>query len=464
MGGQVLSLEGLDDAVEPAETIVVVGGGHVGVVTAVTLASDGHPVFVVEPDDARRLLLEAGQSSVHEPGVTPLVSRLLASGRLRVTAELADALPAASVVIIAVGTPEAADGRADLSVLDGVVEEVRLGAHPGTVVILKSTVPPGTAERVEKQLEQRPDPLPVICCPEFLREGSALEDVRTADRLVIGGSDPRAMERVRRLMATPGAEVVTCDATTAELVKYGSNSFLALKISFINEMAALCELMGGDVTRVAYAMGLDTRIGRAYLDAGLGFGGSCFPKDVSALDAAARRSGYTSWLLRTALEVNAQQRIRFVGKIRDAVGNHLDARRIALLGLAFKPGTDDMRQAPSIDIASRLQELGAQVVAHDPVAVPNAMALLPGVEFAPDPVAAVTGADAVAIITQWPEYLSLDWAKLRPLVRNAVVIDGRNCLNGDEVTKAGFSYYSVGRAPRVTEWGRRTSDRRAGAA
>jgi UDPglucose 6-dehydrogenase len=249
-------------------------------------------------------------------------------------------------------------------------------------------------------------------------------------------------------MKVPGAHLVRCDHTTAELIKYASNSFLAMKISFINEMSALCEVLGGDVDGVAEGMGLDPRIGKSFLNAGLGFGGSCFPKDVRALDAIARRSGYSSWMLKTALEVNEAQRIRFVQKIRAAVGN-LEGKRIALLGLAFKPGTDDMRHAPSIDIASRLQELGAHVTAHDPVAMENATPMLPGVEMVDNPYEAVVDADAVAVLTEWPEYLNMNWQRVKELMSASIVVDGRNCLDSDSITEVGLDYWSVGRPPVI---------------
>jgi UDPglucose 6-dehydrogenase len=324
--------------------------------------------------------------------------------------------------------------------------------------VIKSTVPPGTAARVQRNLDGEPFRIPVVSCPEFLREGTALADLATAARVVVGGDDPEAVQRIALLFAVPGAEMVCTDSTSAELVKYGSNSFLATKISFINEIANVCELLGGDVDQVARGMGLDPRIGRSFLDAGLGFGGSCFPKDVRALDALVGRSGYSFWMLKTAIEVNERQRTRFVHKIREAIGNPLEGRRVAMLGLAFKPGTDDLRQAPSLDIAQRLLELGVEVVAHDPAAMAQAEHLLPGVTLVPTAYRAVEGADAVALVTEWPEYLELDWTRVRMLMRKPAVVDGRNALDGVMLSGEGFNYYSIGRRPLVTHWSRRAID------
>ena len=437
---------------------MVLGAGYVGLVTAAFLVEQGLSVTIVEPDDRRREALQRGETPIAERGLLPLIRDAVADGRLTATNDAAAALSACTMVIVAVGTPQADDGRVDLRSLDGAVEGLRESVAPGTVVVIKSTVPPGTAVRVRTELAER-EGVSVVSCPEFLREGSALHDVHHAARVVIGGDDPAAVARVRRLMEVPGAEVVLCDNMSAELIKYASNAFLALKISFINEVANLCEAIDADVATVAHGVGLDPRIGPAFLNAGLGFGGSCFPKDVRGLDATASRNGYSFWMLKAALEVNEQQRMRFIQKIRDAVGNHLASRRIALLGLAFKPGTDDMRQAPSIDIAMRLRELGAEVVAHDPVAMENARPHLEGVILAPDVESAVTGADAIAIITEWPEYRALDWSALRGLVRRPVVVDGRNCLDAAAVSAAGFNYWSVGRLPVVTAWERRHADR-----
>jgi len=438
--------------------VTVIGAGYVGLVTGACLADAGNAVTLVEKDPARRNLLLTGRSPIHEPGLDDLLTRTLDAGHLTVTDDMRAALGDPGVVIIAVGTPPLPDGRADLTALWEVVADVRAHAREGTTLVIKSTVPPGTGARVDRQLAEGAFPIPVVSCPEFLREGSALRDVSGAERVVVGSADPDAAAAVGRLMNLSDAEVVSTNNTSAELIKYGSNAFLAMKISFINEMANLCELLEGDIDHVSTGMGHDSRIGSAFLSAGLGFGGSCFPKDVRALQSAASREGYSFWMLKSALEVNDQQRMRFVQKIRDAVGNHLGARRIALLGLAFKPGTDDMRSASSVAIANRLTELGATVVVHDPVAMEKAALELHDVEFAPDPYAAVTGADAVAIITEWDEYKQLDWTVVRNLVGQPIIVDGRNCLDAESLRTMGFNYHSIGRPSHITRWNRRVED------
>jgi len=445
--------------------VAVVGAGYVGLVHGACLAAAGRAVTMVEVDEERRSVLESGRVPIYEPGLDRLMQSALEAGLLRVTGDITSALVDARVVVVAVGTPSAADGRADLAAVDAAVQGVRGHARPGTVLVIKSTVPPGTAVRLAGQLSGAPFRIPVVSCPEFLREGSAVEDMRTPSRVVLGGADPGAIERVAALMAVPGAELVVTDNTSAELVKYGSNAFLALKISFINEIANVCELMGGDVDHVAHGMGLDPRIGRAFLNAGLGFGGSCFPKDVRALDQAAGRNGYSFWMLKTAIEVNEQQRARFVQKVRTAIGNNMQTRRVAVLGLAFKPATDDLRHASSIDIIHSLVDQGAEVVAHDPVAMRKAGPMLPAsVRFAADPYDAVRGADAVCLVTEWPQYVQLDWEQVRALVRRPIIVDGRNCLNRARMGALGFNYYSVGRPPTVASWDRRSADAQQGVA
>lgn len=440
--------------------VAVVGAGYVGLTTAVVLAHDRNArVWLVESDPDRLASLRQGRPPIFERGVDALLASTLADDSLVVAEALADVLDDVRTVVVAVGTPSSADGTADLRALDEVVTTVRAGARPGTVLVVKSTVPPGTAVRLQRKLAGPPFPIPVVSCPEFLREGSALDDLARPARVVIGGADAEAVERTAALFAVPGVETVRTDATSAELIKYGSNAFLATKISFINEIANVCELVGGNVEDVARGMGLDPRIGSAFLQAGLGFGGSCFPKDVRALDALVGRCGYSFWMLKTAIEVNERQRTRFVQKICDAIGNPLEGRRVALLGLAFKPGTDDLRHAPSLDIATRLMELGVEVVAHDPAAMETARRLAPALELANDPYHGATGSDALALVTEWPEYLSLDWGRIHEAMRHPAVIDGRNALDGRHLASLGFNYYSIGRPPMVTHWARRALDR-----
>jgi UDPglucose 6-dehydrogenase len=284
-------------------------------------------------------------------------------------------------------------------------------------------------------------------CPEFMREGNALHDFHHPARLVVGGDDPAACRRLASLFAELGGETIICDSTSAELIKYGSNAFLATKISFINEMARLCELTGANVDVVARGMGQDPRVGPAFLQAGLGWGGSCFPKDVRALEAVFGYHGHSFWLLKAAIESNAQQRRQFVARIREALGGNVEGKHIAVLGLAFKPGTDDMRQAPSVDIIRQLHDMGANVVATDPVAQDTARPLLTTTRFVPDPYEAVRDADVAVLVTEWPEFVNLDWARAVSLMRGRVVIDGRNCLDGARLASLGVRYLSVGRRP-----------------
>ncbi|HXA29961.1 MAG TPA: UDP-glucose/GDP-mannose dehydrogenase family protein [Candidatus Angelobacter sp.] len=441
-----------------SQGIAVVGAGYVGLTTGVALASEGHRVVLVETDPTRLARLARGDAPIYEMGVAELLRSALDAGVLTVTGRIEMALETCRVVVVAVGTPSLPDGSADLGALNTVVSQVRMHGTPGTVMVIKSTVPPGTAARLQHTLDGKPFRIPVVSCPEFLREGTALEDLATAPRVVVGGDDDEAVAKVAGIFAVPGAQLVLTDSTSAELVKYGSNAFLATKISFINEIANVCELLGGDVDQVARGMGLDPRIGRSFLNAGLGFGGSCFPKDVRALDALVGRSGYSFWMLKTAIEVNERQRTRFVHKIREAIGNPMEGRRVALLGLAFKPGTDDVRQAPSLDIAERLLELGVEVVAHDPAAMAAVHPLLPRVTMAATPYHAVRDADAVALVTEWPEYAELDWARVRVLMRRPAVVDGRNVLDAAMLAAEGFNYHSMGRRAVVTQWARRAVD------
>ena len=429
------------------QTVCVVGGGYVGLVTAACLAEAGRQVRVVEVDLERLRALQKGQPPFHEPGLRDLLDTVVSDHRLQPTADLKEGMRDAGIAIIAVGTPPRADGNADLSQVRRAVSHITAVAPAGVVICVKSTVPPGTTISLERNTRRGPRQRPhFVSCPEFLREGKALEDFRNPARLVIGGTDPSACARVEALFAgLPGRRIVT-DPTSAEMIKYGANAFLALKISFINEIAHLCELAGGDIDSVAEGIGADARIGRAFLDAGLGFGGSCFPKDIRALDETAGYLGQSFWLLKAAIEVNAQQRRRFVAKILSALRGRVSGKRIAILGLAFKPGTDDVRQAASIDVVRHLQDLGATVVATDPEASGNARTLLPDVRITGDPYDCVAGADAIGLVTEWPAYVDLDWARVAGLVRRRIVVDGRNCLDAEQLIKLGFEYFAMGRA------------------
>ncbi|MGA8207278.1 MAG: UDP-glucose/GDP-mannose dehydrogenase family protein [Candidatus Dormiibacterota bacterium] len=443
------------------EPIAIVGAGYVGLVTGACLAVTGRRLTLVEVDPQKRDLIARGEAPIYEPGLAALLARAIEHHDLSVVGDLATALRYAKLVVVAVGTPSQPDGRADLSALDSVISTIGAEARPGTVVVIKSTVPPGTGRRFQRALGRGERGVQVVSCPEFLREGCAVQDITQSDRFVVGGSDEAAVSRTVAALNAFDAPVLRTGNTEAELIKYGSNAFLAMKISFINEIANLCDLVEADIDDVAQGMGLDPRIGAASLRAGLGFGGSCFPKDVAALEHAARREGFTFWMLRAATEVNEQQRMRFVQKIRESVGSQLESRRVAVLGLAFKPGTDDLRQAPSLAIVTRLLELGASVVVHDPIAMTEAKKLLPSAQFAPDPYSALEGADVIALVTEWPEYRSLDWARAARLVNRRSVVDGRNFLDPADLALHGFNYYGIGRLRRTTQWDRRKTDRSA---
>jgi len=430
------------------DPLCMVGAGYVGLVTAVCLADAGVNVRLLDIDQSRLALLRQGRTPIHEPLLDDLLTRVLAAGTLVLYDDPAEAMSGAAVIMIAVGTPPLSDGRADLTQVRAAITQAVRHAGPETVIAIKSTVPPGTTASLQSLGRRNGRQVPLTVCPEFLAEGSAVRDFRQPPQVVIGGSDAAACERVSRLFGHLDAPIRITDSTSAELIKYGVNAFLALKISFINEMAQLCEFTGADVSSVADGIGTDERIGRAFLGAGLGFGGSCFPKDVRALDQAASYHGQSFQLLRAAVEVNQQARSRFVAKIQRALNGKLEKRRIAVLGLAFKPGTDDVRQAASIDVIRHLEDLGASVVATDPVARANAAPLLPNTELVDDPYDCVAGADAVVLVTEWPEYVGLDWARVAGLVRRQLVVDGRNCLNADPLVELGFTYIGVGRPTR----------------
>jgi UDPglucose 6-dehydrogenase len=428
------------------QIICIIGAGYVGLVTAAGLAEAGREVRVVEVDVDRRAAVAAGISPIFEPGLDELLSAVVASGRLRAVESMKEGAAGAGIVIVAVGTPPTPDGEADLSQVRLAVDQALAEVAPGAVIAIKSTVPPGTTRSLTRDSSRRD--VTFVMFPEFLREGSALEDLRHPSRVVVGGDDVAAVQRVAALLGGPDTTRLLCDSVSAELVKYGSNAFLATKISFINEMAQLCELTGADIEHVADGMGLDPRIGRSFLSAGLGWGGSCFPKDVRALETSAGYHGQSFWLLKAAIEVNSQQRRRFTAKLLQGLGGSLEGRRIAILGLAFKPFTDDMRQAPALEVVRQLEHLGAQVVATDPVALDRARPLLPRTALVADPYEAVTGADAVGLVTEWPAYRELDWGRVMGLMRGRLVVDGRNCLEGTVVTGHGGVYVSMGRRPR----------------
>ena len=424
--------------------IGVIGAGYVGLVTGACLASLGHQVTLRDIDPAKVDLISAGEPPIHEDGLKQLMHEC--RDRLRATLDMKEMLEASEIVFIAVDTPPTHSGDADLSRVMTVLDEIEaIGAGSGHVLVMKSTVPVGTGERVRAELDKRGlSDIGYCSNPEFLKEGVAIADFLSPDRVVVGDFRAADGDRVAALYEPLGAPILRTSVPTAEMIKYASNAFLATKISFINEIANVCEEVGADVTEVAEGMGLDARIGPKFLSAGVGFGGSCFPKDVSALKQLAGNSGYHFQLLTSVIEVNELQKRRVVGKLKRHLGD-LEGREIALLGLAFKPGTDDMREASSVVLAARLLAEGARVRAYDPVALEAASHRLSAVALYDDPWQCVTGADAVVIVTEWPEVVGLDWVKVAQVMRGDVLVDGRNALDPAEVVAAGFAYEGIGR-------------------
>ena len=424
------------------EPLGVLGAGWVGLVTAACFAELGHRVTLRDIVPERIEALAAGEMPIHEEGLTDLVDRN--RDRLRYTLEIGDVIEAAGIVFVCVGTPSMYSGDADLSAVWQVVDELA-GLEDRLVLVMKSTVPVGTGERVRARLDARGlAHVGYVSNPEFLAEGTAVANFTEPDRVVVGAMVEADGDRVARLFEPLGAPIVRTDVASAEMVKLASNAALVTRISFINEIANVCELVGADVEEVARGVGLDHRLGPHFLRAGIGYGGSCFPKDASALKQIAANSGYHFQLLTAVIEVNELQKRRVIQKLQAHLGQ-LRGRRVALLGLAFKPHTNDMRGAPSLVLAPRLMTEGAIVRAWDPVALEEAQALLKGVEFFDSVLEAVEGADAAVVVTEWPELRHLASARVRQAMRTPLIVDGRNLLDPATVRAAGFSYESVGR-------------------
>jgi UDPglucose 6-dehydrogenase len=423
------------------ETVAVIGTGYVGLVTAVGFAQLGNDVWCVDVDVEKIEGLKRGEIPIYEPGLE--VSVAGNRERLHFTTDLAPALERARLLFVAVGTPPTYSGDADLSAVHAVVAAVPASEHHA--LVMKSTVPVGTGAAIKRILaEQGKSSIAYVSCPEFLKEGSALEDFMAPDRVVVGDDGDWAGDAVVELYAPLGAPLVRTDIASAEMVKLAANAFLATKISFINEIANVCEETGADVLEVARGMGLDRRIGTHFLRPGIGFGGSCFPKDVSALKQLAGNSGYHFQLLTAVIEVNELQKRRVISKLQKHLGS-LVGTTVALLGLAFKANTDDMREASSLVLSARLQADGAKVRAYDPIAERQARKLMTGVEFADSALDALTGADACIIVTEWPEFEQLDWQEAARAMTGRLVVDGRNFVDRDSVTAAGLIYEGIGR-------------------
>ncbi|HLW59053.1 MAG TPA: UDP-glucose/GDP-mannose dehydrogenase family protein [bacterium] len=430
-----------------AMSLSVIGTGYVGLVTSACFADLGHTVIAVDQDADRLKLLEAGRVPFYEPGLEDLLKRALRSGRITFTTDTADAVRRSEVIFITVGTPSREAGDADLSAVAAVAEVIAPALTEYRLIVEKSTVPARTGARIRDQihlLTRGAVPFDVACNPEFLREGSAVHDFLHPDRIVLGVESERSERLLRELYAPFDCPVVVTDLSTAELIKHASNAFLAMKISYINAVANVCERVGADVRMVADGMGYDARIGRAYLDAGVGYGGSCFPKDVAAFVQLAREAGYDFRLLEEVARVNDGQRDVLLRLLKDALWV-IANRTVTILGLAFKPNTDDMRGAPSVAILEALRREGAVLRAHDPAAEANARQILPYVTYFPDPYEAARGSDAVVVLTDWKEFRTLDLPRLKSLMRRPVLIDGRNILDPQAARAAGFHYAGIGR-------------------
>ncbi|MDQ3963913.1 MAG: UDP-glucose/GDP-mannose dehydrogenase family protein [Actinomycetota bacterium] len=433
--------------------IAVIGTGHVGLVSCATFAAMGHEVIGHDSDAEKIALLENATMPFFEPGLEELVAQGTRSGRLRFTSDVAEAVAGAEALFLCVGTPPKASGEANLAAVESAGRDVARHATGSLVVVEKSTVPAGTAVRLRTTLKrERPDlELEVASNPEFLREGKAIEDSLEPERILVGAASETAFETLRRVyepLTAKGHILIETDITTAEISKHACNAFLAMKISFANALARLCEASGADVVKVTEVMGSDHRIGAEFLRAGLGYGGYCFPKDLQAFDRLAASLGYEMPLLREVARINAEAVDAAVKKVEDALWN-IGGKRIAVLGLAFKPGTDDTRLSPALVLARRLIEHGAEVVGFDPQAGANAKTDVPELELASDAYAALEGAHCLVIATDWPEFAGLDLDKVRGAMAHPVIVDGRNVFDPATIGAAGFTYYPTGR-PRIS--------------
>ncbi len=429
------------------KNITVIGVGYVGLVTGACFADLGNRVTALDIDEKRIAGLKQGELPIYEPGLEELVERNVMAGRLDFTTSYSEAMQGAEFVFICVGTPEGVDGEADLKYVRAAAESLAKNMTGPCVVVNKSTVPVGTGDWVADIIrENLNDEVQfwVVSCPEFLREGAAISDFMNPARTILGSLDMDAAEKVAQLHLPLRAPIMITDLRTAEMIKYASNAFLATKISFINEIATICEALGADVKEVATGMGYDPRIGPQFLDAGLGYGGSCFPKDVKALAYMADVKGRHPQLLQAVMEINVDRRRQLVDKVQELLGD-LEGRQVGLLGLTFKPNTDDMREAPSIDVARLLQEEGAKVCAYDPIAMKRARVVMPEVEMAGDPYAMAEACDALVVCTEWNEFKQLDLERLADIMPDPVVVDGRNIYDPQKMEELGIRYLGMGR-------------------
>ncbi|MCG3116701.1 MAG: UDP-glucose/GDP-mannose dehydrogenase family protein [Candidatus Manganitrophus sp. SA1] len=430
--------------------IAVIGSGYVGLVTGACFAEFGVNVTCVDKEEAKIAALKKGMIPIYEPGLEELVKKNVQNKRLSFSTNTIEAIQGALVIFIAVGTPDRGDGFADLSYIETVAETIAEHMNGYKVIVTKSTVPVGTGDRLRSIIGSKQKEhfdFDIVSNPEFLREGSAIEDFLRPNRVVIGANSQQAVAIMRDLyrplylIETP---LLITDIPTAEMIKYASNAFLATKISFINEIANLCEGVGANVQDVARGMGLDGRIGSKFLHPGPGFGGSCFPKDVSALSQIAQKNGYEFKIVKAVIEVNRQQRERMIAKIEKEIGN-LKGKQIGILGLSFKPNTDDMREAPSVAIIRALQERGAKIIAHDPAAMEEAKKVLKEVTYAADPYTVADGSDAIILMTEWNPFRNLDLDQIKKKLKAPVFVDLRNVYEPKKMAALGFKYTSVGR-------------------
>ncbi len=439
--------------------IAVIGTGYVGLVTGAGLADFGNDVVCVDVDVRKIEALENGVIPIYEPGLDKLVSKNVGEGRLRFTTDLQSAIQSARAIFIAVGTPPKADGSADLRYVEEVARSIAVHMDGPKLIVTKSTVPIGTGRLIERIIEAHGSghKASIVSNPEFLREGAAIEDFMKPDRVVIGASDPEAAALMKEIYAPlHSLEIpfVVTNVESSELIKYASNGFLAAKITFINEIAVVCEKVGADVHDVAIGMGLDSRIGPKFLQAGPGFGGSCFPKDTSAMADISRQYGYEFQIMEAVLRVNAAVKARMIDKIALALGGAAAGKVVAILGLAFKPETDDMRDSPTIPIIRGLQERGALVRAYDPQAMENAKTIFEDVTWCEDAYSTAEGADALVLATEWNEFRALNFDRIRRALRQPVLVDLRNVYDPKRMAAHGFRYTSVGRAGDAPAEGR----------
>ncbi|WP_337033726.1 UDP-glucose/GDP-mannose dehydrogenase family protein [Paenibacillus illinoisensis] len=433
--------------------LTVIGTGYVGLVSGVCFSELGNEVVCVDKLESKIEMLNKGEVPIYEPGLEELIAKNKLAGRLHFTTDLTSAVQRADIIIIAVGTPPLPTGEANLAYIHQAAEDIALAMNGYKIIVTKSTVPVGTNEQVGEIVNRYSKfPFAIASVPEFLREGSAVQDTLNPDRIVIGSASRDAYEKLSALHSDLTSNIILTDVRSAEMIKYASNAFLSTKISFINEIANICEKVGADVTRVAEGMGYDKRIGASFLQAGIGYGGSCFPKDTQALIHIANSVDYDFKLLHSVVEVNTKQRLNIIDKLHEALGS-LQGSRIGIWGLAFKPNTDDVRDSPAIEIINKLLELGATVQVYDPIAMDNFRREITDasmIQWAENAMQAAVGCDALCLLTEWSEFSSIHLNDLARVMNQSILIDGRNSYSSEQIMNSTFEYYSVGR-PNLTK-------------